>query len=149
MEALVDSNVILDIVTGDRRWASWSTKAIEDWNGILVINPVIYAEVSIGFERIEDLDKAVSRELFRRDPLPWDAAFLAGKCFLKYRQSGGKKTSPLPDFFIGAHAAVGKDDLDYKGYFQISDIFSGDPAGISCLNNGSLTFPLPGNHRLI
>jgi len=70
VEALVDSNVILDIVTGDRRWASWSTKAIEDWNGILVINPVIYAEVSIGFERIEDLDKAVSRELFRRDPLP-------------------------------------------------------------------------------
>jgi len=123
VEALVDSNVILDIVTGDRRWASWSSKAIEDWNGILVINPIIYAEVSIGFERIEDLDKAVSRELFRRDPLPWDAAFLAGKCFLRYRQSGGKKTSPLPDFFIGAHAAVAgmalitRDSSRYQTYF--------------------------------
>ena len=67
MEALVDSNVILDILTEDRRWASWSAKAIEECNGLLVINPVIYAEVSIGFERIEDLDAALSRELFRRD----------------------------------------------------------------------------------
>ena len=123
MEALVDSNVILDIVTEDKRWASWSARAIEEWGGILVINPIIYAEVSIGFERIEDLDEALSRKLFRRDPLPWDAAFLAGKCFLKYRQSGGKKTSPLPDFFIGAHAAVAgmslitRDAARYRTYF--------------------------------
>ncbi len=123
MEALVDSNVILDIVTEDRRWASWSTKAIEEWSGVLVINPIIYAEISIGFERIEDLEEVVSRELFRRDSLPWEAAFLAGKCFLKYRQLGGKKSSPLPDFFIGAHAAVAKmtlitrDTSRYRTYF--------------------------------
>ncbi len=123
MEALVDSNVILDILTEDKLWASWSARAIEDWNGVLVINPVIYAEVSIGFKRIEDLDEALSRELFRRDPLPWDAAFLAGKCFLKYRQAGGKKSSPLPDFFIGAHAAVAgmflitRDASRYQTYF--------------------------------
>jgi hypothetical protein len=123
LEALVDSNVILDIVTEDKRWASWSARAIEEWSGILVINPIIYAEVSIGFERIEDLDEALSMKLFRRDLLPWDAAFLAGKCFLKYRQSGGKKTSPLPDFFIGAHAAVTgmalitRDASRYRTYF--------------------------------
>ncbi len=123
MEALVDSNVILDIVTEDKHWASWSAKAVEEWGGILVINPIIYAEVSIGFDRIEDLENTLRRELFRRDPLPWDAAFLAGKCFLKYRQSGGKKTSPLPDFFIGAHAAVAgmalitRDASRYQTYF--------------------------------
>ena len=123
MEALVDSNVILDIVTADKRWAPWSTAAIGEWNGVLVINPIIYAEVSMGFERLKDLNDAVSQGLFRRDPLPWEAAFLAGKCFLKYRQSGGKKTSPLPDFFIGAHAAVAgmtlitRDASRYRTYF--------------------------------
>ena len=94
----------------------------------MVINSVIYAEVSIGFERIEDLDAALSRELFRRDPLPWDAAFLAGKCFLRYRQSGGKKTSPLPDFFIGAHAAITKMALitrDASRYRPISPASAG------------------------
>ncbi len=130
MEALVDSNVILDILTKDRRWAPWSTRAIESWKGILVIDPIIYAEVSIGFEKIEDMDKAVSRELFRRDPLPWEAAFLAGKCFLKYRKSGGKKTSPLPDFLIGAHAAVARmalitrDTSRYRTYFPGIQIVS-------------------------
>ena len=130
MEALVDSNVILDIVTEDRRWASWSARVIEEWNGVLVINPIIYAEVSMGFERIEDLNEAISLKLFRRDPLPWEAAFLAGKCFLKYRRSGGKKTSPLPDFFIGAHAAVTRmklitrDTSRYETYFPGIQIVS-------------------------
>jgi len=74
--------------------------------GILVINPIVYAEVSIGFERIEDLDAILPTDAFRREPLPWEAAFLAGKCFLRYRRGPGAKLSPLPDFFIGAHAAV-------------------------------------------
>ena len=79
MEALVDSNVILDILTEDRRWASWSAKAIEDWNGVLVINPVIYAEVSIGFERIEDLDEPSAGNcfvaiLYRGMPPSWPAS---------------------------------------------------------------------------
>ncbi len=70
------------------------------------MNPIVYAEVSVGFERIEELDEALPPDEFVRLPLPWAAAFLAGKCFLAYRRAGGERRSPLPDFFIGAHAAV-------------------------------------------
>jgi hypothetical protein len=90
---------------------------------MLVINPIIYAEVSTGFERIEELDEVVSADWFRRDPLPWEAAFLAGKCFLSYRRKGGSRRSPLPDFYIGAHAAVKglplltRDARRYRTYF--------------------------------
>jgi hypothetical protein len=90
---------------------------------MLVINPIIYAEVSIGFERIEDLDGVLPADSFRRDPLPWEAAFLAGKCFLAYRRRGGSRRSPLPDFYIGAHAAVTglplltRDARRYRTYF--------------------------------
>jgi hypothetical protein len=89
----------------------------------LAINPVIYAEVSIRFERIEDLEQVLSPTYFRRDPLPWEAAFLAGKCFLTHRKKGGRKRSPLPDFFIGAHASVAgiplltRDISRYRTYF--------------------------------
>jgi predicted nucleic acid-binding protein len=107
-EVLVDSNVILDVVTEDPEWFGWSSRAIETEadRSVLAIDPIVYAEVSIGFSRIEDLDEALPRDLFRRDPLPWEAAFLAGKCFLAYRRRGGARRSPLPDFYIGAHAAV-------------------------------------------
>jgi predicted nucleic acid-binding protein len=90
---------------------------------MLVINPIIYAEVSIGFERIEELDEVLPLDSFRRDPLPWEAAFLAGKCFLEYRRRGGARRSPLPDFYIGAHAAVmglpllTRDARRYRTYF--------------------------------
>jgi len=105
---LVDSNVILDIVTEDDKWGSWSSQALERAGeaSILVINPLIYAEVSVGFQRIEDLDDAIPASYFRREDLPWDAGFLAGKVFLKYRRAGGVRRSPLPDFYVGAHAAV-------------------------------------------
>lgn len=105
---LVDSNVLLDVLTKDPQWSAWSSTqlaAVADRNG-LAINPIVYAEVSIGFERIEELDEALPPETFVRLPLPWPAAFLAGKCFLAYRRAGGTRRSPLPDFFIGAHAAV-------------------------------------------
>ncbi|MCU0837183.1 MAG: type II toxin-antitoxin system VapC family toxin [Rhodospirillales bacterium] len=104
---LVDSNVILDVATADPVWAGWSAEALADAAeaSILVINPLIYAEVSIGYKRIEDLEAALAGS-FRRDPLPWEAAFLAGKCFLAYRRRGGDKRAPLPDFYIGAHAAI-------------------------------------------
>jgi hypothetical protein len=124
-DILVDSNVILDVVTEDPKWYGWSSSQIEKLaeSHTLVINPIIYSEVSIGFDRIEDLDQALPAEFFRRDPLPWDAGFLAGKCFIAYRRSGGKRHSPLPDFYIGAHAAVSgialltRDMNRYKTYF--------------------------------
>jgi predicted nucleic acid-binding protein len=105
---LVDSNVILDVATNDPNWESWSSAALEKAanESILVINPIIYAEVSVGFSRIEDLEDALPSDIFLRDKLPYEAAFLAGKCFLDYRRRTGTKTSPLPDFYIGAHAVV-------------------------------------------
>ena len=105
---LVDSSVVLDIVTEDPAWAEWSAEALAQArdDGLLVINPIVYAEVSTGFDRIEDLDDAVPADDFRREALPYEAAFVAGKAFLAYRRRGGQKRSPLPDFYIGAHAAV-------------------------------------------
>ncbi|MBU4121710.1 MAG: PIN domain-containing protein [Proteobacteria bacterium] len=102
MEILVDSSVILDIVTEDENWFAWSTETLADCarSNILAVNPIIYAEVSIGFEKVEELDAALPSTYFRRLPLPWEAAFLAGKCFLDYRRKGGRKRSPLPDFYI-------------------------------------------------
>jgi predicted nucleic acid-binding protein len=91
--------------------------------GSLAINPIIYAEVSVGFDRIEELDDALAPGLLERLPLPWDAAFLAGRCFLAYRKRRGERRSPLPDFYIGAHAAVAgmalltRDVKRYRTYF--------------------------------
>jgi predicted nucleic acid-binding protein len=122
---LVDSSVILDIVTDDAARSQWSAdalaRALDD--GALVINPVVYAEVSVGFDRIEDLDDAVPADDFRREALPYEAGFLAGKAFLAYRKRGGQKRSPLPDFYIGAHAAIRgyrlltRDAARYRTYF--------------------------------
>jgi predicted nucleic acid-binding protein len=125
MDILVDSNVILDIVTEDQTWFQWSSETLARYaeNHILIINPMIYAEVSMGFDRIEDVEIVLSPTFFRREPLPWEAAFLAGKCFLAYRRRGGKRSSTLPDFFIGAHAAIARiplltrDTSRYRTYF--------------------------------
>ena len=122
---LVDSNVLLDILTEDDEWFDWSADRLSDEasNGALLINPIIYAEVSAGFERIEDVDEALPLSFCRRVPLPWDAAFLAGQCFVKYRRRGGARRSPMPDFYIGAHAAVAgltlltRDARRYRAYF--------------------------------
>ena len=105
---LVDSNVLLDILTEDPAWGMWSEETLAHCadTGLLVINPIIYAEVSVRFDRIEDLDEALPPAVFQRLPLPWEAAFLAGKSFLAYRKRGGRKRSPLPDFYIGAHVAI-------------------------------------------
>ncbi len=124
-DLLVDSNVLLDVLTEDATWFAWSRRALEQaaQDHVLILNPIIYAEVSIGFARMEDLDAALPTSLLERRPISWEAAFLAGKCFLTYRQRGGKKRSPLPDFFIGAHAAVEniplltRDDSRYRTYF--------------------------------
>src|SRR3974390_3266071 len=110
---LVDSSVLLDVLTEDPKWFEWSSNALKDCaeDSELVINAVIYAEVSIRFETIEELEDALPRSTFERRDIPWEAAFLAGKCFLRYRRAGGHRSAPLPDFFIGAHAAVEKLDL--------------------------------------
>jgi predicted nucleic acid-binding protein len=122
---LVDSNVLLDVLTEDRRWFSWSARALARAaeESELVINPIVYAEISIRFSSIEDLEETLASPAFRREPLPWEAAFLAGKCFLRYRRRGGARSSTLPDFYIGAHAAVAgmrlltRDARRYRTYF--------------------------------
>ena len=122
---LVDANVILDVVTADSTWREWSEEALADAaeDSVLVVNPLVYAEVSTGFESIEQLEQALVVDAFRRDALPYEAAFLAGKCFVAYRRRGGTRRSPLPDFYIGAHAAVAgfrlltRDPKRYRTYF--------------------------------
>lgn len=129
---LVDSNVLLDLLNQDQEWSTWSAGTVERAadDGPLVINPIIYGEVSIGFRRIEDVEEALSPDLFVRAPLPWSAAFLAGKCFLQYKQRGGAKRSPPPDFYIGAHAAVSKfrlltrDASRYRTYFPTVELLA-------------------------
>ena len=105
---MVDSSVLLDVLTDDVVWGAWSRQALARASdeGRLVINPIVYAEVSIGFDHIEDLDDAVPASDFERESLPYEAGFLAGKAFVEYRRRGGERRSPLPDFYIGAHAAV-------------------------------------------
>ncbi len=125
MPILVDSNVILDVATDDPDWSSWSAGALQRAadEAVLVINPIVYAEVSVGFGRIEDLERAVPPEIYRHEPLPFEAAFLAGKAFLSYRRRGGTRLAPLPDFYIGAHAALRRyplltrDATRYRTYF--------------------------------
>lgn len=125
MAILIDSNVILDIVLKDPQWFNWSSNTVKSFSqsDVLVINTVIYSEVSIGYETIEEVEQLFMPNYFVREPIPWEACFLAGKCFVKYRKRGGTKNSPLPDFFIGAHALVKglhlmtRDEARYKTYF--------------------------------
>jgi predicted nucleic acid-binding protein len=105
---LVDSSVLLDIFTADPTWGEWSADRLEKAisHGTVFISPVVYAEISIRFSHIEDLEEAISQSGLTWSEIPREALFLAGKAFLSYRKSGGPRTGPLPDFFIGAHAAV-------------------------------------------
>ena len=108
MAVMIDSCVLLDVFTEDATWFEWSSSVLAEQadQGVLVINPVVYAEVSVRFERIEELELILTPDVFECRSIPREAAFLAGKCFLRYRRRGGSKTLPLPDFLIGAHAAV-------------------------------------------
>ena len=122
---LVDTNILLDLVTDDPTWADWSIRQLDAAavNGPIVINSVIYAELSVRFERIEDLDEVLSEAGVTIEDIPRAALFLAGKVFRRYRAAGGSRTGVLPDFFIGAHAAVSKlplltrDIQRYRTYF--------------------------------
>ena len=122
---LVDTNVLLDLVTNDRDWADWSLAHLEDaaLAGSLLINDIVYAETSIRFDRIEDLDATLATARIKIATAPRPALFLAGKTFRRYRAAGGTRTGVLPDFFIGAHAAVEgwplltRDTNRYRTYF--------------------------------
>ena len=134
MRVLVDSCVLLDVFAPDAAWYEWSAESIVRCatHGRLVINHVVFAEISVGFSSIERLDKKLPRSLYERAALPWEAAFLAGKAFIKYRRAGGTRRSPLPDFYIGAHAAVTgmslltRDTARYSTYFPTVELITPD-----------------------
>ena len=122
---LVDTNVLIDVFTDDRAWRRWSEAAIRDAlvSDAAAINPIIYAEASIGFSERGALDRHLDALTLLRLPLPYEAAFAAGKAFLRYRRAGGQRSTPLPDFYIGAHAQthdltlLTRDPNRYRTYF--------------------------------
>lgn len=132
MTTLVDSNVLLDVLSEDPHWMAWSADALAEAaeRGPMAVNPLVYAEVSVRFSRIEELEEVLPRRDFLRLELPWEAAFLAGKAFLRYRRAGGSRTAPLPDFYVGAHAAVAnltlltRDARRYRTYFPHVDLIT-------------------------
>ena len=129
---LVDTNVILDVVENDPVWADWSQAQLDSASlkYTLLINPVIYAELSIAYRRIEELEAMLKAAALRLDPVPREALFLAGRVFLQYRQRRGTKSGVLPDFFIGAHAAVAgiplltRDIGRYRSYFPTIELIA-------------------------
>ncbi len=131
---LVDTNVLIDVVTSDRDWGSWSAAALADAHesAIVVINPIIFGELSVGFATLEAVDAALPRDLYVRESIPYPAAFLAGRVYRDYRRRGGERPSTLPDFFIGAHAAVAgyrlltRDAARYRTYFPMLDVIAPD-----------------------
>ena len=132
---LVDSSVILDVAYEDPHWRAWSEAAMQQASdeAMLMINLIIYAEVSVGYARVEEVDAVLPADRFHRDPLPYEAAFLAGKSFLIYRRRGGRRTAPLPDFYIGAHAAVRgyrlstRDARRFRTYFPTVELITPRP----------------------
>ena len=129
---LVDSNIVLDVFLNDPKWADWSESKLDEYDqlGILYINAIVYSEISIGFDQIEDLESAIARAGFQILEIPKEALFLAGKAYLKYKKRKGTKRTPLPDFFIGAQAAVQYLDLitrdisRYQSYFPTVKLIS-------------------------
>ncbi len=129
---LVDSCVLIDVLANDADWAEWSLEQLDllGQQAPLVINPIILAEISPRFERAADLDAVLAQLPIKREALPWDAAFLAGQAFKIYRTAKGAKRSPMPDFYIGAHALVEnmrlltRDALRFRTYFPKLNIVS-------------------------
>ena len=128
---LVDANVLLDIITADPQWFAWSVEKLERALALgLAINPVIYAELAAGFLKEEELEVALQLPDLQRLPLPYEAAFRAGHAFVEYRRQGGNRRSPLPDFFIGAHAEVAgltlltRDASRYRTYFPSLELIA-------------------------
>ncbi len=132
MPTLVDSCVLIDVLANDPLWAEWSLDRLDALGQMapLVINPIILAEISPRFERASDLEAALALLPIKKEALPWDAAFLAGQAFKIYRSAQGAKRSPMPDFYIGAHALVGnmrlltRDAVRFSTYFPNLSIVS-------------------------
>lgn len=131
---LVDSNIWLDLFGDDQQWADWSEQALAQSfeQGLLCINPIIYAEVSVRFDAVEPLEALIPAQQVVREHLPYEAAFLAGKAFATYRKRGGMKRAPLPDFYIGAHAMVAgyrlltRDTARFRTYFPKLEVMGPD-----------------------
>ncbi len=129
---LVDSNVILDIVKQDVNWYEWSFSKLQFYSNesFLIINTIIYTEVSVGFQKIEELNAVLPSDFFKFEEIPVEACFLAGKVFLDYKKKTGTKYSTLPDFYIGAHAAIRgyqiltRDIKRYRTYFPTVKLIS-------------------------
>jgi predicted nucleic acid-binding protein len=123
---LVDTNVLVDVLGANQVWGAWSAERLAEAadSAVVVINPIVYTELSIAFPAIEALDAALSPLQLEREPLPYAAAYLAGRAYVAYRRRGGARTAPLPDFYIGAHAAVAgyrlltRDARRYRSYFD-------------------------------
>jgi len=129
---LIDSNVLIDLIDDESEWRGWSDAMLQMCrdNGPVVINPIIYAEVSSGFNSVDLIEEIFPAAMLHCESLPWGAAFLAGQAFRAYRRRGGERRSPLPDFYIGAHAAVAghtlltRDARRYRHYFPTLRIIS-------------------------
>ena len=129
---LVDSNVLMDIVIRDPRWAAWSDealiRALDD--GSVLVDQIVFAEISIGYRTADACQRALAVQGIELVPIPWPAAFLAGRAFAAYKRRGGNKLAPLPDFFIGAHAAVSnlrlltRDASRYRTYFPTIELIA-------------------------
>jgi predicted nucleic acid-binding protein len=134
MATLIDTNILVDIAVRDPHWLVWSRQQLKAavLRGALMINPVIYAEFSYRYNDIVEVDRILPETEFRREGLPWLGSFLAAQAFRKYRQSGGEQEQVLPDFLIGAHAALRgytlltRDPKTYRTYFPGLDIIAPD-----------------------
>lgn len=137
MGVLVDSNVFIDILTNDSRWSSWSSDALRRAldESVVVISPIVYGELAAGIDTVEALDAVLPEDLYRREPLPYPAAFLAGVAHRQYKRNGGNRGTPLADFYIGAHAAVAghrlltRDPYHYRRHFPRLELIAPQSAG--------------------
>lgn len=133
-DTLVDTNVLIDLSNDSEEWFDWSSHLVREAanSGALVVNQIIYSELVGGYAAREELDAVLARAEVRREDLPWDAAFMAGMAFQEYRRQKGKRRTPLPDFYIGAHAAVRgyrlltRDRGYYSTYFPTLVVISPD-----------------------
>ncbi|WP_377290804.1 type II toxin-antitoxin system VapC family toxin [Rhizobium sp. SG2393] len=132
MTTLIDTNVLVDIAVRDPAWSDWSRRwlARVAAAGGMVVNPIVYSEFSFRYETIDDVDRLLPEDTFRREDIPWHAAFLAARAFRIYRSGGGQRTRVLPDFLIGAHAAImgyrllTRDPSGYRRYFPTVDLIT-------------------------